>query len=168
MFAGELLAICIADDKCLPLHVVDSAEAVTGQGLTGDRYASQRGSYSRKHGPDREVTLIEIEAIEALARECQIAVVPEQARRNLVTRGVPLNHLVDKDFRVGEVLLRGIRLCEPCGLLERLTALPGIEAGLVHRGGLRAQIVKGGTIRSGDAVRLLDAAVNDAAVPSAP
>ncbi len=156
MFTGELVAICIAGDKCQPLQRVDSANAVAGQGLTGDRYAFQRGSYSRKHGPDREVTLIEIEAIEALARECKITIAPEQSRRNLVTRGVPLNHLIGKEFRVGNVVLRGIRLCEPCGHLEKLTAMPGIEAGLVHRGGLRAQIIHGGTVRIGDPVRMVD------------
>lgn len=168
MFAGEVVAICIADDKCEPLRRVDSADAVPGRGLAGDRYAARRGTYSKKHGPDREVTLIEIEAIEALARECKIAISPEQARRNLVTRGVSLNHLVGQEFRVGDVMLLGIRLCEPCGHLEKLTALPGIETSLVHRGGLRAQIVRGGTLRTGDTVRPGDEAVADAAVVADP
>jgi MOSC domain-containing protein YiiM len=96
-----------------------------------------------------------MEAIEALAQECQIALEPGAARRNLVTRGVPLNHLVGREFHIGEVLLRGLRLCEPCGHLETLT-VKGIQDGLCHRGGLRAQIVRGGVVRTGDAVRPYD------------
>jgi MOSC domain-containing protein YiiM len=65
--------------------------------------------------------------------------------------GVALNHLVGTEFRVGEVRLKGVRLCEPCGYLERVTGLP-VKAGLVHRGGLRAQVLSGGTIRVGDPV----------------
>lgn len=81
LFTGGMVALCIAGDKCQPLQRVDSDAAVAGQGLTGDRYASQRGSHSRKRGPDREVTLIENEAIEARARECKITITPEHARR---------------------------------------------------------------------------------------
>jgi len=75
----------------------------------------------------------------------------EAARRNVVTRGVPLNHLVGREFQIGAVRLRGTRLCEPCAYLEGLT-LPGVLAGLIHRGGLRAEIVTGGTIRVEDAI----------------
>ena len=75
-----------------------------------------------------------------------------QARRNLATRGVALNHLVEQEFIVGEVVLRGIRLCEPCGHLESLT-VKGVKDGLCHRGGLRAQIVHGGHLRAGDTIR---------------
>jgi len=96
--------------------------------------------------------LIESEALAALARECGITLQPIQARRNLVTHGVPLNHLVDQEFSVGEVRLRGIRLCEPCAHLEAMTQ-KGIREGLLHRGGLRARVIKGGTIRIGDLVK---------------
>jgi MOSC domain-containing protein YiiM len=98
------------------------------------------------------VTLIEIEAIEALERDYGVKLSPGDARRNIVTRGVALNHLVGKEFRVGEVVLRGIRLCEPCQHLVQLTGQEKVLPGLVHRGGLRAQVVKGGVIRVGDAV----------------
>ena len=80
---------------------------------------------------DREITLIEIEAVEALARENNIQIEPGVARRNLVTRGVPLNHLVEREFQVGSVRLRGTRLCEPCQYLEGLT-IKGLMAGLIH------------------------------------
>jgi len=94
----------------------------------------------------REVTLIEIEAIEALESERNIAITPGATRRNVVTRGVPLNHLVGREFQLGAVRLRGTRLCEPCTYLESLTQ-QDVLSGLIHRGGLRAEIVTGGTIR---------------------
>jgi MOSC domain-containing protein YiiM len=151
MFQGELVGIYLAEHKEADLQSVKQVEAVPGRGLVGDRYYLQQGSYSNKPGPDREVTLIEIEALDALFRECDIQLSPAQARRNLVTRGVPLNHLVGQDFAVGSVRFRGIRLCEPCGLLEKLTHV-GVNKGLCHRGGLRAKVVRGGTLRPGDTI----------------
>ncbi|MFL5244783.1 MAG: MOSC domain-containing protein [Gemmataceae bacterium] len=106
----------------------------------------------RRRQPDQEVTLIEIEGIEALGRECRMEIEPAQARRNLLTRGVPLNHLIGCKFEVGSAVLRGIRLCEPCDHLEALT-LKGIKEGLHHRGGLRAEVVRGGEVRQGDVIR---------------
>jgi MOSC domain-containing protein YiiM len=152
MFQGQLVAIYVAARKRAPLHRVDQVRAVEARGLEGDRYFVKDGTYSGKPGPDREVTLIEIEAIEALTRESNLMLEPGQARRNLVTRGVPLNHLVGREFTVGDVRLRGIRLCEPCGHLESLT-VSGVQQGLCHRGGLRAQVVQGGILHAGDTVR---------------
>jgi MOSC domain-containing protein YiiM len=97
------------------------------------------------------VTLIEIEAIEALGRDYDTDLAPGLSRRNIVTRGVALNHLVEREFKVGPVTLRGTRLCEPCSHLEKLTR-QGVMRGLVHRGGLRAEIVIGGMIRIGDGI----------------
>lgn len=130
---------------------VEQVRAVAGQGLEGDRYFTQTGTYSKKPRPDREVTLIEIEAIEALKRDHGIELDPGASRRNIVTRGVPLNHLVGRKFRVGQATLLGQRLCEPCAHLEGLST-KGVMRGLIHRGGLRAQILTGGTIRVGDPV----------------
>lgn len=152
MFQGELIGIYVADRKCDDLQPVARAEAVPGRGVSGDRYFKKDGTYSTKDGPDREVTLIEIEALEGLRREHEVTLEPHQTRRNLVTRGVPLNHLVGKEFTVGDVVLRGIRLCEPCGHLEKLT-IAGVNKGLTHRGGLRAQVVCGGVLRTGDIVK---------------
>jgi MOSC domain-containing protein YiiM len=157
MFEGRLVAICIADDKCAPLRVVEEVEAVPGRGLIGDRYFARQGTFWKGDSPDREVTLIEIEAVEALAGECQITIAPESARRNLVTQGVPLNHLVGREFAIGGVRLRGIRLCEPCGHLQKLT-VAGIKDGLTHRGGLRAQVLTAGVLRRADPIRLVAAA----------
>jgi MOSC domain-containing protein YiiM len=152
MFQGRLEAIYIGERKKQNLRRLELVEALPGQGLAGDRYCRHEGTFSKPGSPDREVTLIELEALEALAQECQITLEPGQARRNLVTRGVPLNHLVQKEFVIGAVILRGIRLCEPCDHLQSLT-VNGVKAGLCHRGGLRAQIIRGGIVRAGDTVR---------------
>ena len=133
------------------MRSVPHARAVPGRGLEGDRYFHQVGTYSNKPRPDSEVTLIEMEAIEALKQEHGIELDAGDARRNIVTRQVPLNHLVGREFQVGEVTLHGIRLCEPCSHVEKLTRT-GVLRGLIHRGGLRAQILTDGAIRIGDAV----------------
>ena len=151
-FHGKLLAIGIAADSKLPLSSVDSIAAMAGRGLTGDRYAEEKGVGQKGPAkPDQEVTLIEQEAITAAGQEYKLSFTHLDTRRNLLTAGVPLNHLVGKTFRVGEVLLRGIELCEPCGHLEKLTCA-GIKNSLLHRGGLRAQIVRSGVLRVGDVV----------------
>jgi hypothetical protein len=136
------------------LLAVPQVRAVPGKGLEGDRYFRGVGTFSKSvPQPDFEVTLIEIESIEALRREYGIDLAPHESRRNIVTRGVPLNHFVGQEFKVGEVLLRGHRLCEPCSHLQALTR-EGVLKGLIHRGGLRAQILSAGVIRVGDAVSL--------------
>jgi hypothetical protein len=124
------------------MQSLDSVRAVSGKGLEGDRYFEAQGSFFKNERlrPDREVTLIEQEALEALERDYSIELGPEETRRNIVTSGVSLNHLVGREFKVGSARLRGIRLCEPCGHLERLTGRK--LKGLTHRGGLRAQIVE--------------------------
>jgi MOSC domain-containing protein YiiM len=151
MFHGQLIGIFVAGRKGQDLEACTRVEAVAGRGLVGDRYYLKEGSFSDKDGPDREVTLIESEALEGLTREYEQTLTPAEARRNLLTRGVPLNHLVGQAFKVGAVVLRGIRLCEPCGHLEKLTG-KSVRKGLVHRGGLRAQIVTGGTLEVGAAI----------------
>ena len=130
---------------------VRSVRAVAGAGLEGDRYAGGKGTFSNQAATGREVTLIETEAIDALEREYDVEIDPAESRRNIVTSNLHLNHLVGREFTVGEVTLRGTRLCEPCGHLEKLTR-GGVRRGLVHRGGLRADIVNGGTIHAGDSV----------------
>ncbi len=151
MFRGELAGIFVGERNSVALHAVEQVEAIAGRGLVGDRYFLKEGTFSDKDGPDREVTLIEAEALAGLAREYELTLAPAEARRNLLTRGVPLNHLVGVAFTIGPVVLRGIRLCEPCSHLEKLTC-NGIKAGLVHRGGLRAQVLTGGMLRMGAAI----------------
>ncbi len=157
MWEGIVVGVYITPMAIQPMVFVNEVRAVPGKGLEGDRYFKQIGTYSGKSGPGglppaREVTMIEIETIEALKRDYGIELDLGASRRNIVTRGVPLNHLVDREFQVGEVALRGIRLCEPCAHLEKLTSKELLGA-LVHRGGLRAQILADGIIRVGDSIR---------------
>jgi MOSC domain-containing protein YiiM len=155
MWKGKVLSIYITPNSAAPLTSVKSVRTVPGRGLEGDRYFYERGFYSNKPGPDREMTLIEIEAIEALNRDYQVKISPGDARRNVVTQGVPLNHLVGEEFVIGEVHLKGIRLCEPCAYLANLLDNKKVMNGLVHRGGLRAQILSEGIINVNDTVRVL-------------
>jgi MOSC domain-containing protein YiiM len=148
---GSVISIHIAPTGAAPMKSVVTAQAVVGSGLEGDRYYSKLGTYSNQAGSGRDVTLIEVEAIEGLKRDYQIELDAGRVRRNIVTRGVALNHLVEQEFRVGDVVLRGTRLCEPCAHMEKLT-VKGAMRGLIHRGGLRAEIVKGGTIKIGDRI----------------
>jgi MOSC domain-containing protein YiiM len=151
MFKGTVISINIARSDGAPMQSVAEARAVPGKGLEGDRYYHQTGTFW-KDEPDFEVTLIEAEAFEAMKRESGLDLDPSTGRRNIVTRDVPLNHLVGQDFRVGEVTFRGVRLCEPCKHLAKISERPGILGGLIHRGGLRAQILTDGVIKAGDAV----------------
>ncbi|HEY8203656.1 MAG TPA: MOSC domain-containing protein [Pyrinomonadaceae bacterium] len=151
MFEGKVISINIAASAEAPMQSVDEARAVPGKGLEGDRYFYKQGTFYEPQ-PDRELTLIEAEAIEAMKRELDVDYGLSDSRRNIVTRDVPLNHLVGKEFMVGDVKVRGLRLCEPCSHLQKLShekVLPG----LVHRGGLRAQILSEGTIQVGAVVK---------------
>lgn len=150
MWNGRVESIHIAPGAKAPMQSVQEVEAIPGIGLEGDRYALKQGTFYKPE-PDFELTLIEAEAIEAIKREYELTMPAGDARRNVVTRGVALNHLVGRDFTIGGVKIRGIRLCEPCSHLQALTDLPVIKA-LRHRGGLRAQILSAGTIRVGDTV----------------
>ncbi len=151
MIRGEVAAIHLASVGGEPMEAVREARALAGRGLQGDRYAEGAGTHPGDLGGGRQVTLIEAEAIERLREETGIALEPAASRRNILTRGVPLNELVGHEFRVGEARLRGVGLCEPCGYLERKTAR-GVLRGLLGRGGLRAVVLSGGTIRLGDPV----------------
>jgi MOSC domain-containing protein YiiM len=141
-------ALLVAPDAKSPLARVESAEALAGRGLDGDRYADGRGTFNGT-GRGYELTLVEAEVLDAIDLSW------EQARRNVVTRGVSLNALVGRRFVVGSVECVGRRLAEPCSHLEAL-ARPGLLRPLVHRGGLRADIVVGGTIGIGDTVAAAD------------
>ena len=133
------------------MQPVDQIRAVPGRGLDGDRYFNNSDA-GWADEPDREITLIESEAFEGMKRESGLDLQPSEGRRNIVTRGVPLNHLVGREFDVGEVRLRGMRLCEPCSHLQKISKQPGILGGLIHRGGLRAQILSEGIIKVDDRV----------------
>lgn len=142
-----MVAIQIAPATSAPLQQVPEVNAVPGHGLEGDRYFSAGGWDE----PKKEVTLIEIEAVEAANRDYDVELTIEDTRRQVVTRGIALNHLVGHEFKVGDVTLRGVKLNEPCNHLRKLAGKPLIKP-LIHRGGLRAQILSAGTIRVGDSI----------------
>ena len=144
---GTVAAILIAEHAEAPLFHVDEAEAIAGRGLAGDRYAAGEGTFS---GPGRgyQLTLAAADVLD------EIEFPWEQARRNIVTRGISVNGLVGRRFRIGSVECIGRRLAEPCAHLEKL-ARPGLLRPLVHRGGLRADITTSGVIRLGDEVEAI-------------
>jgi MOSC domain-containing protein YiiM len=133
------------------MESVSEVRAVPSKGLEGDRYFNNEGTFSKPQ-PDRELTLIEVEAIEAMKRELGMELDLGASRRNIVTRDVPLNHLVGREFWIGDVRVRGLKLCEPCSHLARL-AHSAVLPGLVHRGGLRAQILNEGVIHAGASIK---------------
>ncbi len=146
--AGVVDAILVAAAAEAPLRQVERVAAVAGRGLEGDRYFDGRGTFS---GPGRgyELTLVEAGVL------ADVGLSWEEARRNIVTSGIALNALVGRRFTVGEVTCVGRRLAEPCAHLERLTR-PGLLRPLVHKAGLRADILEGGEIAVGDRVAPLD------------
>lgn len=152
---GTVESIHVAPEASEPVEPRETVETVAGKGLRGDRYFDAAGTFSGAEDGGNELTLVEREAVAAIERESGIELAPGEHRRNLTTRGVALNHLVGERFRVGEVVCRGVRLCEPCDHLESLTE-DGVVAALTHRGGLRADIEEGGVIRVGDGVERIE------------
>jgi MOSC domain-containing protein YiiM len=148
---GSLVAIQIGRQAEGRLESVPEVRAVPGKGLEGDRYFRGEGSFSKNPGGGREVTLVASEVLSLLEREHGIRLDPAETRRNLLTSGVTLNDLVGKVFQVGAIRMRGVRLAEPCDHLERLTQ-SGVLKGLVHRAGLRADILDEGVLRVGDEI----------------
>lgn len=165
-FRGVLVAVHTAVEASGPMRELGEAGLVAGAGVDGDRYATRRGTYSVRHHIDRQVTLIEAEVLDALARDHQVTLEPHEHRRNLTTRGVPLGHLVGRYFRVGSCVLYGGRLNVPCRYLEELLGRPVFRP-LIHRSGLNGRVMLGGTVRAGDVIEPVDAASLDPAVVAA-
>ncbi len=135
-----------------PLRAAERIRVIAGIGIDGDRYATGLGHFSKSPGTGRALTLVEAEVLDALRASLGIDLPPGEVRRNVTTRGIELNALVGKRFRIGGVLCEGTRLCEPCKYLEDLVGKPILNP-LLHRGGLRADVLEGGEIRIGDEVR---------------
>jgi len=152
-FSGRVQALALAERSEAPMVVVEEAFARAGRGLLGDRYFDGRGTFSNTHARGHDLTLVEAEVLEELSFPSG-RLAAEKARRNVVTRGIDLNALVGKRFLIGDVECLGQRLCEPCAHLERLTET-GVLRALVHRGGLRADVLTDGTLRVGDQVRVV-------------
>lgn len=143
--AGRVGAVFVAPAAEAAMVAVDAVRAVPGRGLEGDRYFDGAGTFSEKGSTGRDVTLVDAAAL------ADAGVAFEESRRNVVVEGVDLDALIGRAFFVGEVECLGRRRCEPCAHLQRLTR-PGVLRSLVHRGGLRADVVSGGVIRAGDTV----------------
>ncbi len=142
---GTIVQIFVSPAPGEPMQNLQTADAIAGRGLAGDRYANGKGTFSTWPN-DHELTIVESEEADAAS------IAPELSRRNLVTKGVRLNELVGRRFMVGAVLCEGTRLCEPCAHLERVTERRDLIKAMTHKAGLRAVIVSGGTICVGDAV----------------
>jgi MOSC domain-containing protein YiiM len=151
-WTGTVEHLHIAPRSFLPMRRMERLELVCGRGITGDRYATGDGFYSDRPEEGRQVTLFEIETLDALLRDHKVTLKPEEHRRNMTVKGVPLNHLVGKKFRVGSVLLEGTRLSTPCRHIEQITGQEIFNI-LLHRSGLHARILKSGEVAVGDCIK---------------
>jgi hypothetical protein len=155
--AGTVEALSVAGSAGEPARLLEEVLAIAGRGLEGDRHVTGRGTFP-SGAPGSALTLIEAEVCESFDPPLE----PSDHRRNVVTRGIDLNTLVGYEFTIGDVPCRGMRLCEPCTVVQRYVGRPVLRA-LVHRGGLRADILHDGTIRVGDPVRTGPQGPTDAA-----
>lgn len=152
--SGAVEALAIAPAAEADMRLLDAAQALAGRGLDGDRYATSAGTFSSRNNrrPGYDLTLITAEALDELASSGD-PIDFAATRRNILTRGVDLNVLVGRTFRIGDVLCHGRRLCEPCAHLEQLNG-PGLLRPLIHKGGLRADILTDGQVRIGATIRV--------------
>jgi MOSC domain-containing protein YiiM len=150
-WSGTVVALYVAECAGVEMHEVEAAELIAGTGVAGDRYALDRGHYSHRWHPDRQLTLIAQEVIDKVAADIEEPVAGSELRRNVVTRDVPLNDLVSRVFKIGPAIVYGGRLNVPCRYLERLIGKPVFEP-LIGRSGLNCQILSGGLVHPGDVV----------------
>ncbi|HWK47826.1 MAG TPA: MOSC domain-containing protein [Stellaceae bacterium] len=150
---GAVAHLHITPRAFLPMQARDTIELVAGQGVLGDRYCIgvEQGFYSEKPEDGRQVTLFEVEVLGDILRDYKIDLSPEEHRRNITTRGVPLNHLVGRRFRIGGCVVEATRLSIPCRHIEEILGKPVFDP-LVHRSGLNCRILEGGTVRLGDPI----------------
>jgi MOSC domain-containing protein YiiM len=149
---GSITGIFIAPKSAGNMVSVPEVRAFADRGLEGDRFL--RDSWNAVKRADKAVSLIEEEVLQLAAAELGKDSIADLTRRNLVTRGVPLVELLHREFTIGNVRMRGIRLFEPCGHLVKVTGMPDIFKALHHRSGLKAAILSDGVIRLGDSVAL--------------
>ena len=155
----------MAEGKVISLHTtvrmsesmdeVRYLKCIAGKGIDGDRYLLGTGTYSKKPEPGRQLTIIEIEELEALEK-VGLRCTANQSRRNVVCKGIRLNDLVGKEIMVGEVRLMVHRLCQPCLYLENKLEQPGLKDALLDKGGLKCEILSDGEIKPDDVIKLAD------------
>jgi MOSC domain len=144
---GHIERISVAPVAGESMRALEAARALPGRGLEGDRYVSGGGTFPTGP-PGSALTIIEAEVCESF----DPPLAPDEHRRNIVTRGIALNDLLGHEFALGGVRCRGTRLCEPCTVVQRYAGRPVLRE-LVHRGGLRVDILSDGEIHVGDEVR---------------
>ena len=146
--SGKIVNLLISQDNKSSMQKVNQIILEEGKGIYGDRYYNQEGTFSNKGKiePDRDVTLVEIEKINEFNNEFNENITDEDLRRNIVVSNCDLNSLVDKEFQIGNVVLKGIRLCEPCKYLSEKLDNKKVLTEMIHKAGLRAKIIKGGSI----------------------
>lgn len=151
---GEVCYLHISPRAFLPMKSMPEITLVAGKGIEGDRYmiGKETGYYSHKPEEGRQVTLFEIETLEAILRDYKIEVLPEDHRRNITVRNTPLNHLVGQKFWLGDTLLEATRLSTPCKHVEEITG-KAVFTPFMHRCGLNCRILKGGVVKVGDTLR---------------
>ena len=149
---GRVTDLHLAESASLPMQARPELSLIAGVGIDGDRYATEKGFYSDRPEPGRQVTLFEFETLEALKRDHGVILTAADHRRNITVKGVPLNHLVGRRFKVGECLLEATRLSTPCKHIEDVTG-KNISRWLINRCGLNCIIVTGGVVKTGDAVQ---------------
>jgi hypothetical protein len=149
---GTVEGLAIAPAAEADMQLLRVARAVAGRGFEGDRYAAGSGTFSPRADkrPGYDLTLMAAEVLDELTA-AGVAIDFAATRRNVLTRGIDVNALVGRTFRIGDVLLEGRRLCEPCVHLDRLSG-PGLLRPLIHKGGLRADILTDGEIPVGASI----------------
>ncbi len=149
---GKVVGIYTAHKRGEPTEWNELVHVIPGLGIEGDRYFQVSGISDPSPKTGRQITLIELEAIEDMCRD-GIQIAQDQTRRNIITQGISLNDLIGKVFTVGSVELLGIRLCEPCDYLASRTD-PRVMQSMAHRGGLRADILTDGYIHINDLITI--------------
>jgi MOSC domain-containing protein YiiM len=153
-WTGVVRYLHITPRAFLPMRAMPELRLIAGKGIEGDRYmiGREEGFYSHRPEEGRQVTLFELETLIALKRDANIDLGPQEHRRNITTEGVPLTHLVGRQFWLGDILLEATRLSIPCRHIEEITGKPIFDP-LINRSGLNCKILQGGTVRVGDIVR---------------
>ena len=149
---GRVVGLFTVDRRAAPMKKVEQFHAITGRGIEGDRYFLGTGTYSKKPEPGRQITLIKSEVLESLKDRFNITVKPVECRRNVLTRGIEINDLIEAEFFVGTVRLQAHRLTQPCLYLEKLLDQPGLYKELWDNGGVSCEILSDGVIKEGDII----------------
>lgn len=149
---GSVVDIIIGSEELGPVHSVGEVEAVAGLGLKGDRYYERERKSTKDHDPSVEITLVELEGIEAAREESGLDITIEDLRRNIVTTGIDLDPLVGRRFYLGDALVEALDLNPPCRRLARIAGKPLLKP-LIGKAGIRGRVVEGGVIKKGDAIR---------------